>query len=65
MLAMGQAQQNSGDLAGAEKTFRAMLHAQPNLHVARQCLAAVLNLQDQPKAAEGGRFAPGAGARLS
>jgi tetratricopeptide (TPR) repeat protein len=52
MLALGQAQQGMGDLPAAEKTFRGMLHVQPNLQLARQCLAAVLNELDRPKEAE-------------
>ncbi|MGH6872850.1 MAG: tetratricopeptide repeat protein [Rhizomicrobium sp.] len=52
ILALGQAQQDSGDLAGAEKTFRAMLHRQPGLALAQQCLANVLNQMDRPREAE-------------
>jgi len=52
LLALGRAQQESGDLPGAEKTFRAMLHVQPHLAVAKQCLAGVLTEQNRPKEAE-------------
>jgi tetratricopeptide (TPR) repeat protein len=52
MLALGQAQQDARDLAGAEKTFRTMLHIQPHLALAKQCLASVLIEQERPKEAE-------------
>jgi tetratricopeptide (TPR) repeat protein len=51
-LALGQTQQSARDLDGAEKTFRAMLHIQPNLQLVRQCLAGVLTEMDRPKEAE-------------
>ncbi len=52
MLALGQALHSSGDLPGAEKTYRAMLHVQPQLQMAKQCLGAVLSEMDRPKEAE-------------
>jgi tetratricopeptide (TPR) repeat protein len=52
MLSLGQAQQNSGDLAGAERTFRSMLHVQPSLQIAKQSLSGVLLEMDRAPEAE-------------
>ncbi|HEY2069436.1 MAG TPA: tetratricopeptide repeat protein [Rhizomicrobium sp.] len=52
LLGLGLAQQADKDLKGAEKTFRTLLHVQPNLALAKQCLAGVLTDLDRPKEAE-------------
>jgi tetratricopeptide (TPR) repeat protein len=52
MLSLGQAQQSAGDLPGAERTFRAMLHVQPNLQIAKQSLSGVLLEMDRAPEAE-------------
>jgi tetratricopeptide (TPR) repeat protein len=52
MLSLGQTQQAARDLAGAERTFRSMLHVQPTLQLAKQCLAGVLLDLDRAPEAE-------------